>query len=121
MSGGNALNYEEEYQMISSAKQKNDKNLDETINALRSLGAQKIQHQVQPAQQAYVPKPVNTTAAPQQGYVPSPKVVAPTQQTQPMQNRQVVAPAQPTTQVVQPAASHDMSDASSMKMYTDDK
>lgn len=115
MSGGNALNYEEEYQMISSAKQKNDKNLDDTINALRSLGVQKIQYQVQPTQHAYVPKPINTATAPQQGYVP------PAQQKQPMQNAQVVAPVQPATQVVQPAASHDMSDASSMEIYTDDK
>ena len=107
MSGGNALNYEEEYQMISSAKQKNDKNLDDTINSLRSLGPRKIQQQSQPAQQAYVPKAANTSVAPQQSSV------APAQVVQPMQTA-------PTTQpTVQAPVTASTSNAASLEMYTD--
>jgi len=121
MSGGNALNYEEEYQMISSAKQKNDKNLDDAINSLRSLGPRKIQQQSQPAQQAYVPKVPNTNVVPQQSPAPVRQVVAPAQQVQPMQHTQVVAPAQAPTQVVQPSAVQNTSDTASLEMYTDEK
>jgi peptidoglycan hydrolase-like protein with peptidoglycan-binding domain len=60
MSPSGSLNFEEEYQLISSAKEKNDKNLDETIQSLRSIGSSN-QPQVQnTTQQAYVPKPVQT-------------------------------------------------------------
>ena len=108
---GNALDYEEEYQLISTAKAMNDKNIEKTIASLKALG----RPQVPPA--AQMPRAVQQVA-PQ-----TTQVVAPAQQqVQPVapQNTQVVAPVQ-STQVVQPAASHDMSDASSMEMYTDDK
>ena len=108
---GNALDYEEEYQLISTAKAMNDKNIEETIASLKALG----RPQVPPV--AQMPRAVQQVA-PQ-----NTQMVAPAQQqVQPIapQTTQVVAPVQ-STQVVQPAVVHDMSDASSMKMYTDDK
>jgi len=41
LSYGPALNFEEEYQLVTSAKQLNDKNIDETIASLKSTVAQK--------------------------------------------------------------------------------
>ena len=108
---GNALDYEEEYQLVSTAKAMNDKNIEETIASLKALGRPQV------PQAAQMPRSVQRMA-PQ-----TVQVVAPAQQqVQPVapQTTQVVAPVQ-STQVVQPAASHDMSDASSMEMYTDDK
>jgi len=103
LSYGNALDFEEEYQLVSSAKAMNDKNIEETIASLKALG----RPQVQPA--AQMPR------APQQQMAPqTTQVVAPAQQ-------QVQPVAPQTTQVVQPAASHDMSGANSLEMYTDDK
>ena len=40
LSPGNALDFEEEYQVVSSAKQKNDKNIEDSIAALKGLNAQ---------------------------------------------------------------------------------
>ena len=46
-----ALDYEAEYQLISSAKDKNDKNLNESINSLKSFGMHR------PTQQPYQKQP----------------------------------------------------------------
>jgi len=46
-----ALDYEAEYQLISSAKDKNDKNLNESINSLKSFGMHR------PTQQPYQQQP----------------------------------------------------------------
>ena len=112
MSYGNALNFEEEYQLISSAKEKNDRNLDDSINSLKTIGARHAQPVRQPVQQAYVPAqqrqhvPVNN--APTQGYVPTQQSNMPVQQ------------ANVPTQVAQPQVQNtSMPDASEIKMYTD--
>jgi peptidoglycan hydrolase-like protein with peptidoglycan-binding domain len=39
LSLGSALDFEEEYQLISTAKQMNDKNIEDTIGSLKGLGA----------------------------------------------------------------------------------
>lgn len=38
LSYGSALDFEEEYQLVSTAKQKNDKNIEDTIASLKALG-----------------------------------------------------------------------------------
>ena len=47
MSHSSSLDFEEEYQLISSAKAKNDKNIEDAIASLRALGAPKSQAQQQ--------------------------------------------------------------------------
>ena len=42
LSYGSSLDFEEEYQLVSSAKQMNDKNIDETIATLKALGVQEV-------------------------------------------------------------------------------
>ena len=49
------LDFEEEYQLINSAKEKNDKNIDEVIASLKSLGVNVAVNRVQNTQ----PQPVN--------------------------------------------------------------
>lgn len=39
LSYGNTLDFEEEYQLVSSAKEINDRNIEDTINSLKALGA----------------------------------------------------------------------------------
>ncbi|WP_373029530.1 peptidoglycan-binding protein [Sulfurovum sp.] len=57
LSYGSALDFEEEYQLISSAKEMNDKNIEDTIGSLKGLGSkQEAPTQIlkmQPAQSAY--------------------------------------------------------------------
>ena len=38
LSSGSSLDFEEEYQLVSSAKQMNDKNIEDTIGSLKALG-----------------------------------------------------------------------------------
>ena len=45
MSYSGSLNFEEEYQLISSAKAKNDKNIEDSIVSLKTLGAPRSQQQ----------------------------------------------------------------------------
>lgn len=47
MSYSGSLDFEEEYQLISSAKEKNDKNIEDAIESLKALGAAKSQPQQQ--------------------------------------------------------------------------
>jgi len=54
MSATGSLDFEEEYQLISSAKEKNDQNIDDSIRSLKSLGVS--HHQVQQEQQSQVIK-----------------------------------------------------------------
>ena len=101
---GNSLDFEEEYQLVSSSKAMNDKNIEDTIGSLKALGTP-------PAQMQRVQAPV----------VQRQQVVAPAQVVQ--QPVQVVAPiSQPSVQQAQaPQAVTDnsMPDASSIEMYTD--
>ena len=105
---GNALDFEEEYQLVSSAKAMNDKSIEETIASIKALGRPRT---------PVAPMP-NTT---QQMAPQTAQVVAPVQAQQPMQHTQVVAPAAATTQVVQPSATQNTPDAASLEMYTDEK
>jgi peptidoglycan hydrolase-like protein with peptidoglycan-binding domain len=115
MSGGNALDFEEEYQLISSAKEKNDKNLDDAINSLKTIGARHAKSVRQPVQQAYVP-------VQHQAYVPTqPQAPGLAKQTHiPVQEAQQVQIQATQKKAVAPAsASSSMPDASSIEMYTD--
>ena len=102
MSAGNALDFEEEYQLISAAKMKNDRNLDDSINSLKMIGERRMQQGNQPTPQMYAPgqqarQPI------QQAYVPSQQVRQPVQQAYvPAQQGHV--PVQKTTMPVQQAA-----------------
>ena len=115
MSSGNTLDFEEEYQLISSAKDKNDKNLDESINSLKSIGARNTQ----PAHQAYVPAE-QRRASVQQAYVPAQQhntaVTSETQMaphtTQPVVTSNSAQQSKP--QVVQPTQTVEVAPA----MYT---
>lgn len=49
LSYGSALDYEEEYQLVSSAKQKNDKNIDDTIATLKGMDGAQTQTAAQPS------------------------------------------------------------------------
>ena len=101
---GGALDFEEEYQLVSSAKVKNDKNIEDTIGALKVLGVKRQMTQ-QPTIQPRQTAPVSQTQVPQ--------VVAPAQVVQPMQT----APAiQPTVQAPVTASTPK---AESLEMYTD--
>jgi len=42
LSYGSSLDFEEEYQLVSSAKQMNDKNIEDTIGTLKGLGIQEV-------------------------------------------------------------------------------
>lgn len=53
MTPDGSLDFEEEYQLISSAKAKNDQNLDDAILSLKKLGGK--QQKTPPAMQAYTP------------------------------------------------------------------
>ena len=75
LSGGSSFDFEEEYQLISSAKQMNDKNIDGTIASLKGT-----QHQPQPSNMRILTQPKavdNQMVRPQYQQVP--------QQTQPVQ------------------------------------
>ena len=128
MSHGTSLDFEEEYQLISSAKEKNDRNLDDSINSLKAIGTRYAQPVRQPVQQAYVPA--------QQASVPAQQAHIPVQQAQvqqvqaqqayvPAQNQnvqvqQAYVPAQTPNQPVEQAVQNSsMPDASEIKMYTD--
>jgi peptidoglycan hydrolase-like protein with peptidoglycan-binding domain len=115
MSGGNALDFEEEYQLISSAKEKNDRNLDDSINSLKTIGARHAQPVRQQVQQAYVP-------VQHQAYVPTqPQASGLAKQTHiPVQEAQQVQIQATQKKAVAPASvSSSMPDASSIEMYTD--
>ena len=116
---GNSLDFEEEYQLVSSAKEMNDKNIEDTINSLKALGTQ--QRVPMPAPVAYkVQRPI-----PQQNNVMQ-------QQQQPMEQRRVVQEpmqtVQSTTQITNTTkqviphiqqSTSTMPEASSIEMYTD--
>jgi len=108
LSYGGSLDFEEEYQLISSAKAKNDKNIEETIASLKALGRPQVQPVPRALPQRVVPQatPVNV----------QPKAPSVAPQAQPVQSQS----AQP--QAAQPATpSHNTSDANSLEMYTDGK
>jgi FtsZ-interacting cell division protein ZipA len=121
------LDFEEEYQLISSAKELNDRNIEDTLASLKSMGARRqapvpaantYQHQAVPQQQQYrqpvvqqVQQPVQQSATPQQSiqYVqPAPQEV------------QTVQTVQPAQQVQTDAATSQNSEES-LEMYTDKK
>jgi peptidoglycan hydrolase-like protein with peptidoglycan-binding domain len=106
---GGALDFEEEYQLVSSAKAKNDKNIEDTIGSIKVLGVKR-----QMAQQPTAVQPRQAAPASQ---MHAPQVVAPAQQVvQPMQTAPV---AQPTAQQVQAPTTSSMPNAASIEMYTD--
>ena len=89
-SSGSALNFEEEYQLISTAKEMNDKNIDESIASLKQVNVAQGQIQKVPTQQvpskttmpalkAYQPKSLQTVPA-----VPSKTTVAQPSPSQPV-------------------------------------
>jgi len=123
MSGGNALDFEEEYQLISSAKEKNDRNLDDSINSLKAIGSRQAKPVGQPVQQAYVPaQPQAYVPAQAQVQVQAPGLAkqthVPVQKAQPIQQPVQIQATQ--NKVVAPTGS-SMPDASSIEMYTDQK
>ena len=60
LSYGSSLDYEEEYQLISSAKQMNDKNIEETIASLKGMGAGQTQPSTAPVLKAQPQIPNST-------------------------------------------------------------
>ena len=144
LSSGGMLDFEEEYQLISSAKEVNDRNIEETMASLKSIGAQQqipapvvnsYQHRSAPVQQQYG-QPVQQLPTQQ----PTRQVAVP-QQTMPQPTRQVAVPQQTTqyvqpvqqqprkvqpeqvqqTQEVQKVAATLQKNADSLEMYTDRK
>jgi len=114
MSANGKLDFEEEYQLISSAKEKNEKNIEESIASLKALGQNSMPQQ---AAQVRVQQPIQTQPAsiavqnnmqqPMQKVVPvtpvgtqQPVVTQPNKQiqtTQPLQTPAVnVEPKKPT-------------------------
>jgi len=93
-----ALDYESEYQLISSSKEKNDRNLNDSINTLKSFGVNRVAPQGynQPMQQGYnqqQPMQQQRYQAPaQQGY--NQQQTAYNNQQQPMQQQGYQAPVQ---------------------------
>jgi hypothetical protein len=114
------LDFEEEYQLISSAKEMNDRNIEETLASLKSMGMQR--QAAAPATNTY-----QHQAAPQQQRQYRQSVQQPLQQqaTAPQQTTQYVQPAQQQVQTVQQPA-QTIAEASSestdsLEMYTDKK
>ncbi len=125
LSSGSRLDFEEEYQLISSAKEMNDRNIEETLASLKSLGNR------------YTPPPAQNGYAQQRQPVAQPQYRQPQQA--PVQNRQPVpaphyngaavsqpAPAAANTAPSQPAAVPKTQPAGevsvdSLEMYTDKK
>lgn len=105
MSPSGALDFEEEYKLISSAKEKNDKNMETSIASLESLGHNVAQQTILPKNQTVTPPSAqsqNPTIAPviQQ---PTQVVSATQQQTQkiaPSNNVQQITPTIQPAQVV---------------------
>jgi peptidoglycan hydrolase-like protein with peptidoglycan-binding domain len=120
LSSGGMLDFEEEYQLISSAKEMNDRNIEETLASLKSMGMQR--QAAAPATNTY-----QHQAAPQQQRQYRQSVQQPLQQqaTAPQQTTQYVQPAQQQVQTVQQPA-QTIAEASSestdsLEMYTDKK
>ena len=107
---GGTLDFEEEYQLVSSAKVKNDKNIEDTIGSIKVLGVKRQMAQQPTAVQPQQVAPTSQMSAPQ--------VVAPAQVVQPQQTAPVV---QPTAQQVQAPVTSSVSDTASLEMYTDDQ
>ncbi len=125
LSSGSRLDFEEEYQLISSAKEMNDRNIEETLASLKSLGNR------------YTPPPAQNGYAQQRQPVAQPQYRQPQQA--PVQNRQPVpapqynsaavpqpAPAAVNTAPSQPVAAPKTQPAGevsvdSLEMYTDKK
>ena len=78
LSHGSSLDFEEEYQLVSTAKQLNDRNIDDTINALQNTYAQRTA-MPQQGQTGQYSQAVNSS------YVPDGQMQAP-QYTQPHNN-----------------------------------
>ncbi|WP_294955934.1 peptidoglycan-binding protein [Sulfurovum sp.] len=49
MGYGDTLNFEEEYRLVNDAKHKNDKNIDDTIHSLKTMGSGRYQPEQQPS------------------------------------------------------------------------
>ena len=106
---GNALDFEEEYQLVSSAKAMNDKSIEDTINSIKAMGKKYVVpvQTVPPAQVTQgMQQPMQNTS------------IVPMQQVQVSQPVSVQV-AQPTQQQVVAPSSSSMPDASSIEMYTD--
>jgi peptidoglycan hydrolase-like protein with peptidoglycan-binding domain len=98
------LGYEEEYRLVTTAKQSNDRNIEETLASLKRLGAGARAQQpaaprpVQPAQQPVILQPAAQPAAPVQPIItqtaPAP---APVQQPAPLPASLPAAAPQPAT------------------------
>ena len=141
-----ALDYEAEYQLISSAKEKNDRNLDESINSLKSFGhnrpmqqaykkqvpAQQAYQQQAPAQQAYQqqvpvqqaqgyqqPQVQQTSYKSLQQQVPSAQLQA--TKTQAVETSVQAKVVEAKAQIKTPTTDTSLPDASNIEMHTDKK
>jgi hypothetical protein len=83
-----SLDFEEEYQLVSTAKVKNDKNIEDTIASLESMGTTR-QGQMQQQSQNFTQQGQQTTQPMHQGQ----QAIQPMQQEQ-QQDQQVVQPVQ---------------------------
>jgi peptidoglycan hydrolase-like protein with peptidoglycan-binding domain len=107
LSAGNRLDFEEEYQLISTAKEMNDKNIEDTLASLQALG--------QPA-----PAPAVQRTAPQQYQTVQP--AQPRYQQPAAQTRQNVAvQPQPVPQPSAPQQTNQSDESINLEMYTDKK
>jgi len=122
LSSGDLLDFEEEYQLISSAKEINDRNIEETLASLKSFGQQYQtpvpanntyqQHQSVPQQQQYnqpVQQMVQQSAPPQQ------------MTKTPAKSVETVPVNQLAKQVQSSSVVADNSEEASLEMYTDKK
>jgi len=138
LSSGGMLDFEEEYQLISAAKEMNDRNIEDTLASLKSMGMQyrapvpaanTYQRQVpqpqyqQPAQQQFQQQPVQQSMQQYQQPAQQQHVAQQTTQyVQPVQQQvQTVQVAQPVQQQVQTVSVAEKNTADSLEMYTDTK
>ena len=111
LSEGSSLDFEEEYQLISSAKQKNDAMLEDIINSLRNLGQNNLQtqHYAQqqtgsqapytPSRQQSIQQPMQQQPVQTQAYTPEPLQTTPVPAAQPATPPPVTTPLAQQTHI----------------------
>lgn len=122
LSSGDMLDFEEEYQLVSSAKEINDRNIEETLASLKSMGQQyqapvpaynvQQQHQAIQKQQQYRQPPQQTV---QQFAAPQQRVKTPVKAVETVSVNQLEKQVQSSSSVT------DNSEEASLEMYTDKK
>jgi peptidoglycan hydrolase-like protein with peptidoglycan-binding domain len=110
LSAGSRLDFEEEYQLISTAKEMNDKNIEDTLASLQALG-QPAPATVAPTVQRTAPQRYQTVQ-PAQPHYQQPAVPA---------RQNVAMQPQPVPQPSAPQQINQSDESINLKMYTDKK